>query len=34
MFTKKRNILKKGNKVDVERAARMILKDWQMGKIK
>jgi len=31
---KNRNILKKGSKVDMYRTARMILKDWQTGKIR
>ena len=29
----KHNMLKKGGKPDIERAARMVLKDWQTGKI-
>ena len=33
-IAKKRNMLRKGGKSDVDRAARMILKDWQAGKIK
>ena len=32
-IAEKRNILRKGKKVDIERAAKMILKDWQTGKI-
>lgn len=31
---RKRNIIKKGNIVDTDRVSRMILKDWQTGKIK
>ena len=31
---RKRNILKKGNIVDIDRVSRIILKDWQEGKIK
>ena len=31
---RKRGILKKGNEVDEDRTARLILKDWQEGKIK
>jgi len=31
---RKMNFLKKGNKVDVDRTARLILKDWQEGRIK
>ena len=34
LIAKKRNMLKKGGIPDVERAARMILKDWQSGRIK
>lgn len=30
----KKNLIRKGNKPDIERAARMILKDWQNGLIK
>ena len=33
MIAKKRNLLMKQNKPDTERASRMILKDWQTGKI-
>ena len=29
-----KNMLKKGNEIDTERAARLVLKDWQEGKIK
>lgn len=32
-IAKKRNLLIKGNKPDIERTAKMILKDWQTGKI-
>lgn len=32
-IAKKRNLLKKGNEPDISRTARMILKDWQTGKI-
>ncbi|MFC1704950.1 GTPase [Nanoarchaeota archaeon] len=32
-IAKKRNMLMKGNKPDIERTAKMILKDWQTGKI-
>ncbi len=28
------NLLTKGNKVDIDRTARLILKDWQLGKIR
>jgi len=31
---KKKNFLKKGGEVDTDRAARLILRDWQDGKIK
>lgn len=31
---RKKNLIKKGNEVDTDRAARIILKDWQEGKIK
>jgi hypothetical protein len=31
---KRYNFLARGGKIDADRAARMILKDWQMGKIK
>ena len=31
---RRNNLLTKGNKVDFDRTARMILKDWQNGKIK
>ena len=34
LIAKKRNMLRKGGIPDVDRAARMILKDWQTGKIK
>ncbi|MBI2133412.1 50S ribosome-binding GTPase [Candidatus Woesearchaeota archaeon] len=30
----KRNLLSKGSEPDINRTSRMILKDWQMGKIK
>ena len=33
-FGKKKRILKKGGKIDEDNAARMMLKDWQEGKIK
>src|SRR3989344_414134 len=29
-----KNMLKRGNEIDTERAARLVLKDWQEGKIK
>ena len=31
---RKKNLLIKGNEVDVDRTAKMVLKDWQIGKIK
>jgi len=31
---KKRNFLKKGNEIDMDRTARIVLKDWQLGNIK
>jgi len=31
---REKNFLKKGNKVDYDKAARLILKDWQQGRIK
>lgn len=31
---RKRNFLRKGNEVDVDRTARVVIKDWQEGKIK
>ena len=31
---RKNKLLRKGNKVDIDRTARLILKDWQAGKIK
>ncbi|MEI6732212.1 MAG: GTPase [archaeon] len=31
---KQRNMVKRGNKTDLDRAARVVLKDWQEGKIK
>jgi ribosome biogenesis GTPase A len=31
---RKKKFLKKGNEVDIDRTARLILRDWQMGKIK
>ena len=34
IFGRKRNILKKGNEVDVDKAARLILKDWQEGRLR
>lgn len=34
LISKKHNMLRKGGVADVDRAARMILKDWQTGKIK
>ncbi|MBI5002313.1 50S ribosome-binding GTPase [Candidatus Woesearchaeota archaeon] len=33
-IAKKRNIMAKGGVFDVERAARLVIQDWQMGKIK
>ena len=33
-FGRRRNLLKKGGEVDIMRAAKEILKDWQKGKIK
>ena len=30
---RKRNILRKGGKIDIDRSARIVLKDWQEGKI-
>lgn len=33
-FGKRNKLLLKGGKIDIDRAARMILKDWQFGKIK
>ena len=33
-FGKQKNFLKKGGVVDLDRASRLILKDWQEGKIK
>ena len=33
-FGRKNKLLKKGGEVDIDRAARRILKDWQFGKIK
>jgi ribosome biogenesis GTPase A len=32
-IAKKRKLLRKGNEPDIERTAKMILKDWQTGKI-
>ncbi len=32
-IAKKRNMLRKGNEPDIERVAKMILKDWQTGKM-
>ncbi|MBR9683579.1 GTPase [Candidatus Woesearchaeota archaeon] len=34
LIAKKRNLLMKQNKPDTERASRMILKDWQTGKMR
>ena len=34
IFGRKHGFLKKGNQVDINRTARLILKDWQEGKIK
>ena len=34
IFGRKRNILKKGNEVDVDKTARLILKDWQEGRLR
>lgn len=31
---RKRNLIQKGNKVDVDRTSRIIIRDWQDGKIK
>jgi len=33
-IAEKKKLMKKGNEPDVERASRMILKDWQVGKIR
>ncbi len=33
-IARKRNIIGKGGVFDVERAARLVIQDWQMGKIK
>ena len=33
-IAKKKKALKKGNRPDIERVSRMILKDWQAGKIR
>ncbi len=33
-IAKKKNLLKKGAELDIERTAKMILKEWQTGKIK
>lgn len=34
LIAKKRNMLKKGGIADIERTCRMIIKDWQSGKIR
>jgi hypothetical protein len=33
-YGRRNNLLRKGNKVDIDRSSRFILKDWQEGKIK
>jgi ribosome biogenesis GTPase A len=33
-IAKRRNMKMKGNKYDIDRAARLVIKDWQIGKIK